>query len=392
MYTTTMSDDGKTRAFVENNMRTQNPLIDRYEKLLEHRRVHWTTYHKFQRELGKGGQGIVYLSERNGADGFNQPVAMKVFSPERFPSVMSYKSAMERLARVASRIATIQHDNLLDVQDFVDQNQIRIMVMEWIDGYDLRQLMDPQRLMLAQRLSSTSRWEYINNVIATFGPQQCRFKAGVAVAIVRDCLAALAAMHRERVVHGDIKPANIMLKRTGHAKLIDMGSAFELDDPPPKRTCTPLYAAPEVLEGSNCTPRSDLASLGYVLVELLAGHPCFDNDSNLRELLEAKRRFPKRMREILPPEVVCNNHLMNLCERFVATDPARRFPSAEAAELYEDGAAQFHRQLVFGDLASEYGHELAKWIEEYRRLDELPEDTKRPSDDSDHSEPDSPEC
>ena len=57
-------------------------------------------------------------------------------------------------------------------------------------------------------------------------------KAGVAVAIVRDCLTALAALHRDGIVHGDIKPSNIMLKRTGIAKIVDIGSAFELRDPP----------------------------------------------------------------------------------------------------------------------------------------------------------------
>ncbi len=372
MQTTTRLDECKTQAFVENaQVTTPDSLTDRYQALLKAQRVQWTTYHKFQRELGSGGQGIVYLSERKGADGFNQPVAMKVFSPERFANSNAYRKAMERIARVASRVATIQHDHLLDVQDFVDRDRIRIMVMEWIDGFDLRQLMNPDRLKLVCELSPAKRWEYINSVIATFGPEQCRFKAGVAVAIVRDCLAALAALHRQRIVHGDIKPANIMLKRTGHAKLIDMGSAFELDDPPPNRACTPAYAAPEVLEGASCTPRSDLASLGYVLIEMLAGQPCFSNDLNLRELLEAKRRLSQRLHELLPPEVACNNHLMNLCKRFVAADPLRRFPSAEAAELLEDGAAQFHRQLVFGDLASEYEHDIHVWLEEVRRVDEL---------------------
>ena len=114
--------------------------------------MQWTTYHRFVRELGSGGQGIVYLSERKGADGFNQPVAMKVFSPERFPTTLAYRKAMERIARVASRIAMIQHDNLLDVQDFVDRDRIRIMVMEWIDGYDLRQLMNADRLTLGARV------------------------------------------------------------------------------------------------------------------------------------------------------------------------------------------------------------------------------------------------
>jgi eukaryotic-like serine/threonine-protein kinase len=370
MQTTTMLEEARTRAIDGAPSALNNlDLLAQYDDLLKQGRVQWTTYHKLERQLGSGGQGIVFLSERRGADGFNQPVAMKVFSPERFPTTLAYDKAMSRLARVASRVALIQHDNVLDVQDFVDRNRIRIMVMEWIDGYDLRQLMDPRQLQLVRDHSAPKRWEYINSVIATVGPEQSRFKAGVAVAIIRDCLAALAALHREKIVHGDIKPSNIMLKRTGHAKVIDIGSAFELDDLPAQRACTPAYAAPEVLEGSCCTPRSDLASLGYVMIEMLAGRPCFPGDMDLRDLLEAKRRLPHELQDLLPDEVACNNHLMNLCRRFIAPDPSRRFPSAEAAELLEDGAAQFHRQLVFGDLASEYDHDIRVWLEELRQLD-----------------------
>lgn len=367
---TTMMDDGKTQSF-SGDEPTKPPavLMERYSSLLRSKRIQWTTYHRLERELGRGGQGTVYLSARRGADGFNQPVAMKVFSPESFPTGIAYRRAMERVAHVASRIATIQHEHLLDVQDFVDRNQIRIMVMEWIDGFDLRQLMNLDRLELVHRIASRKRWEHIDRVVATFGEQQTRFKAGVAVAIVRDCLAALGALHRERIVHGDIKPANIMIKRTGHAKLIDIGSAFELENPPPNRSCTPTYAAPEVLEGSACTPRSDLASLGYVLVELLSGKPCFEQDLSYSDLLEAKRRLPQRLVEVLPPEVSCNNHLMNLCGRMIATDPTRRFANAEAAELLEEGAAQFHRQLVFGDLASEYENDIRVLLEEVSRID-----------------------
>ncbi len=373
MHSTTLFDSTRTRtlggSIPPSTENSDSSLVQRYEQLLKQGRVQWTTYHRLERQLGSGGQGIVFLSERRGADGFNQPVAMKIFSPQRFSNSLAYDSAMGRLARVASRVAMIQHDNVLDVQDFVDRDRIRIMVMEWIDGYDLRELMNPDRLRTVREHAAPKRWEYVNSVIATFGPQQCRFKAGVAVAIVRDCLAALAALHRQRVVHGDIKPSNIMLKRTGHSKVIDIGSAFELDDMPNQRACTPAYAAPEVLEGSSCTPRSDLASLGYVLVEMLAGRPCFPTESNLKDLLEAKRKLPQRLSEMLPQEVTCNNHLMNFCKRCIAPDPGRRFPSAEAAELLEDGAAQFHRQLVFGDLASEYDHDIRVWLEELRRLD-----------------------
>ncbi len=122
---------------------------------------------------------------------------------------------------------------------------------------------------------NNNRWDYLNRVIVTAGPVQSRFKPGIAIQIVRECLAALAALHREQIVHGDLKPSNIMIKRTGNAKIVDIGSAVCLDDVPVQRTCTPTYAAPEVLEGGDCTPRADLASLGYVLIEMLAGRSPF---------------------------------------------------------------------------------------------------------------------
>src|SRR6185436_14851196 len=128
-------------------------------------------------------------------------------------------------------------------------------------------------------------WEEINSVIMTDGPMQPRMKPGIAISVVRECLAALAALHREGIVHGDVKPSNIMLKRTGNAKMVDIGSAFEMSDPPPQRTCTPSYAAPEVLEAAECTPLSDLASLGYVLIEMLAGRPLFAGINDYTELL-----------------------------------------------------------------------------------------------------------
>jgi serine/threonine-protein kinase len=161
-----------------------------------------------------------------------------------------------------------------------------------------------------------------------------------------------------------------MLKRTGNAKIVDIGSAFEVASPPSIRTCTPAYAAPEVLEGSECTPRSDLASLGYVLIEMLAGRPLFTAVGSYRELLEAKRQIPHRLREVLPSDVTVNELLMNFCRGLIAPDPMRRFPSAEAADLVKEGAAAFHRQLVISDLAAEYDNEIRLWLEELKELDE----------------------
>jgi serine/threonine-protein kinase len=194
-------------------------------------------------------------------------------------------------------------------------------------------------------------------------------KAGVAVAIVRDCLNALAALHRHGIVHGDIKPSNIMLKRTGIAKIVDIGSAFELSNPPQFRSCTLPYAAPEVLENRDSAPRSDLCSLGYVLIELLSGRQPFVGVSGIRELLEAKRTLPMRLHQILPEEVLRCELLCSFIRGMIAPDPTRRFPSAEAAELLKEGAAAFHRQLVIGNLASEYDNDIRMWLEELKELD-----------------------
>jgi serine/threonine-protein kinase len=291
-------------------------------------------------------------------------VALKIFSPARYDDARAYDEAMGRIAQVAARVAQIQQDNLLDVHNFVDRNRIRIMEMEWVDGYDLGRLLTRQMLERTRERVSARRWEYLNNVIVTAGISQPRLKPGVAMAVTRECLAALAALHREGIIHSDLKPSNIMLKRTGNAKIVDIGSAFELTNLPGQRTCTPSYAATEVLEGGDCTPRSDLASLGYVLIEMLAGRQPFAGLTTYRELLEAKRMLPQRLSQILPQEVVCNELLMNFCRGLIAPDPMRRFPSAEAADMVKDGAASFHRQLIKGDLASEYENEIRLWLEE----------------------------
>ena len=349
-----------------------NDLIAPYHSILDRRRLDSTSHFPLLRLLGSGGQGSVYLTELRGSEQFTVPVALKIFSPAGFASADAYAADMNRVALVAGRIAQIQHSHLLYIHNFLDRNRIRIMLMEWVDGFDLNQLLVPEMLRQLRERVSEKRWEYINRVIVTEGPEQPRLKPGIAMAIVRDCLTALAAVHREGIVHGDMKPANIMLKRTGHTKLIDFGSSFLIDQPTANRMCTPSYAAPEVLAGEAITPLSDLASLGYVLIELLSGRRLFQGLKQYRPLLEAKRSLPQRLPQILPHEVTVNDLLMKFCRRLIAVDPSQRFPSAEAAELRKDGAAAFHRQLVLGDLASEYHNEIRLWLSELKQLEERP--------------------
>src|SRR5204863_9644880 len=120
---------------------------------------------------------------------------------------------------------------------------------------------------------------------------------------------------------GKIKPSNIRLKRTAIRKIIDTAATFVLREPPPTRNCTLAYAAPEVLENRETTPRSDLCSLGYVLIELLAGRHAFTGKTDLRELLEAKRSLPQRLHDILPEEVLRCELLCAFIRGMIAADP-----------------------------------------------------------------------
>jgi serine/threonine-protein kinase len=339
-------------------------LVARYSEIHNEKRLSWTTHLRLLKKLGAGGQGVVYLTERRGSDSFSLPVALKIFSPERYPTPAHYDTDMGRMGRVAARVARIQHDNLLVVENFLDRDRIRMMVMERVEGFDLRRLLSPKMFSQVEQRMRADRWSELNRVVVTHGPSQPRLKAGVAVQIVRECLEALAAMHREGIVHGDIKPANIMLKRTGHSKIIDIGTAFDIEELPKRRTCTPAYAAPEVLAGVENTLRSDLASLGYVTIELLAGRQIFAGITELDELAKAKQALPNRLKDLLPDEVTCNSLLMSFLKGLIAPNPKQRFASAEHADLLDQGAAAFHRQLIKSDLASEYENDIRLWIDE----------------------------
>jgi serine/threonine-protein kinase len=339
-------------------------LLSQYEKLLKSDSVTWAAEYKKIRLLGKGGQGVVYLSERQGSDLFRMPVALKIFSPESYRDVGSYFADMSRIADISSRVALIQHDNLVDLHNFIEQAGVRIMVMEWIDGFDLRDLMTDRIYEQSRTKLSAERWASVNQVILCQGLSQPRLQPGVAIQILRECLAGLAALHRDGIVHGDIKPANIMVKRTGNAKIIDIGSALDLDQAAARRMWSPGYAAPEILKGGKNTPQSDLASLGYVLIEMLAGQNPFEGINDYRSLLTAKQDLDKRLKSLLPEDVSRNEMLLHLCQKLIAPDPAKRFADAQAADLDRKGAADFHRQLVKSNLASEYEHDLRLWLEE----------------------------
>ena len=322
----------------------------------------WNAHYKILKCLGQGSQGIVYLAERKGVDGYYTNVALKLFYRHPDFSPEEYAAEMRRVALQAQRVSQVQHDSLISIRDFVAPAETRVMVLEWVDGIDLARLLDPLRLeRLRQRLSKED-WLHLTDVIVGPGKDHCRLKPGIAVDIVRGCLAGLSALHHQGIVHCDMKPSNIMIKRRGTKKIIDIDSSCVPTEDRAGFRGTPYYMAPEQLRGKAVQLHSDIASLGYILIELLTGQLLFRDCEGMEQLLEAKTKLPGRLDQVLPLEVRKDPLLRGLVHRMVAPEPKDRFPDADAAELDRMGAVSFHRHLIKTDLSTEYDRELAWWL------------------------------
>ncbi len=339
-------------------------LHEFYSALLLRRGLDWTSERTFIKRLGIGGQGCVMLAERRGVASFSIPVALKFFSPLAFESQLKYEQEMHRLAEVSAIVARIQVDHLVSVHAFQIDSGIYVLEMEWIDGFDLLHILRRETLAIVHDAVSETRWANITERVITTGEVDCRLKPGMAVAILRECLVGIAALHRGGIIHCDLKPSNVMVKRTGQVKIIDIGSAYWVGRPPAGQPCTLEYAAPEILAGQRATPQSDLASLGYMLIEMLSGSRPFAG-LHFDQLMQAKLNILDRLPALLPlEEFQFSESLIHLLRGLLHPDPRKRFTTAEDAELSEKGASGFLRELVKSDMADEYGLELRRWIAE----------------------------
>ena len=263
------------------------------------------------RTLGKGAMGLVY----EGKDSVLQRrVAIKTIIVENLDS----KSAEEYEARFrteALAAARLLHPNIVPVFDFGRHEDIAFLVMQYIEGDDLKHHID--------------RGE-------RFAPQQ-------AVAMMLDLLSALDHAHENNIVHRDIKPANMLIEK-GRVKLTDFGVARIQDPDAANKTQvgaggigTPRYMSPEQAQGQRVDARSDLFSAGIVLYELLAGVRPFEGDNPFAIIHQIVSSVP-------PPPTYHNPRLPKAVDAVVAKALAKnrdeRFSSAREFAMALKAAAQ----------------------------------------------------
>lgn len=208
--------------------------------------------YEIHRRLARGGMAQVYLARDRSLD---RPVAIK----ELVPEFATDPSFVERFRREAQAAANLAHPNIVGVYDWGTQDGTYFIVMEYVDGPSLSQ------------------------VIRRDGPLHPRR----AVELTSEVAGALGFAHSRGVVHRDVKPGNVLLTGSGQSKVTDFGIARALSSPEESLTQagsvmgTATYFSPEQAQGLAVDPRSDLYSLGVVLYEMVTGRPPFTGDSPL---------------------------------------------------------------------------------------------------------------
>ena len=335
-----------------------------YRAIIEARAIHYPVAYRFPRELGRGRQGIVYLSLRQGARGCVTRHAIKLFDPSIYSTAKKYWTDMGRIAAQTSKLQLVKNPSLVAPDIYEESNGIGYLQMEVVNGISLRELMDGTHLAQARARSTPDEWNRITDVIFRLEDNRIKIQPGIVLYLLRRVLRGLETLHEMGFVHADVKPANIMIDRLGYIKLIDYGRAMLLNEPITILLGTPSYMAPEVHEHRIARAHSDLFSLGLVALEMLRGERLFELNTAVSDtdLVRIKKEVISNLYHLLPEHVRDNAQFLLLLQRFLDPNPDARFATAEEAVLGSNGVAALHKQLTFAGKDSEYGRELENYL------------------------------
>ena len=232
-------------------------------------------------------------------------VAVKLLKP----NLASESTVAERFRREAKAAASLSHPGIVAVYDAVEDHGRQAVIMEFVDGVSLRELLDEKK---------------------TLSPAST-VKIGASVC------AALDEAHKKGIIHRDVKPGNVLIDReTGRVKLTDFGIAKALgtsgDDLTSENIMmgTAKYLAPEQVLGDELDGRSDIYSLGLVLYECLVGKVPFIGSSDTETALARLKKKPERI-TVLRPEV--SSALADAVHRMMEKEVNDRFTTGAEARL-----------------------------------------------------------
>ena len=244
-------------------------------------------------ELGQGSMAIVFEGFH---PGLSRRVAIKMLSH----ALLYTSDIRQRFVQEAKVLASLRHENIVQILDTEEGFGTRFLVMEFIEGHDLE-----------KTLTISGPLDYVE-----------------ARRAAHDVAAALAHAHRRGVVHRDVKPANIVRDKRGRCRLTDFGIATSdvHNEHGGELFCSPAYVAPEAVEGANVDGRADLYSLGATIYRLLTGKSPFPyTDPEMIFEAHKKEPFPELVRDDGPvPEDIAWLLRMTTAKR-----PDDRVQSAE---------------------------------------------------------------
>ncbi|MBI5853296.1 MAG: protein kinase [Planctomycetes bacterium] len=278
------------------------------------------------RELGRGGTGVVYEAVQSS---LARRVALKVLAAP----LASAPQVVARFKREASLLARLSHRSIVPVFEAGTSDGVPYHAMELVDGCTLADVLARLASSPTPSLDGSSLGAALREV---FGDP----RAGAALvgtshvdAVLRCVLPiaeALCAAHAQGILHRDVKPANILLRRDGAPLLSDFGLARDADDPSLTRAGdfagTPHYVSPEQAGGdpSKIDQRTDVFSLAVVIYELLLLERPFDGDTTAQVLERVRQAEPRGLRHrngLLPEDLAC------VLDMALQKDPDDRYAS-----------------------------------------------------------------
>jgi serine/threonine-protein kinase len=247
-------------------------------------------------QQGSGGMAVIYKATDLA---LGRTVAVKILRP----SLTGDPEFLKRFRQEARNVANLSHPNIVTVHDVGQDGNTHYIVMEYIDGEDLK------RLIRASAPFSIDR-------ALSIGIKIC---AGVGYA------------HRAGLVHADVKPQNVLVTDSDHVKVTDFGIAQALAGTKPHERQrvvwgSPHYFSPEQAQGEAPTPASDVYAIGILLFEMLTGRLPFVGTDQQELAMAHIRETPPEASEFNPNVPV---HLDRIIQKVMSKEPASRYRTAD---------------------------------------------------------------